>query len=116
MTVIMVMIVMMVVIVIMMMVVMMTMTGGMDTLVQHPSTNRDDGQSRYRPENLRDLLRHDVLKQKHGGQAQQEHAHRMRKRHHRAQKSRVPDGAARTHQIRRHNGLAMSGSERVRRA
>src|ERR1700687_1095710 len=111
----------MVMVVIMIMMVMivtvvMMMAGGMNPLVQHPRTNSDNRQPGNRSQDPRHLFRHDVLKQKHGGQTQQEHAHRMRERHHRSQKNRVLDSAARTHQISRNNRLPMSGRERMRRA
>src|SRR6266404_1595047 len=41
-------------------------------LVRHPAADRDDRKTRYRSEHLRDLLRHDVLEQEKGRQAQQE--------------------------------------------
>ena len=108
----------MLVVVIMMMIVgvRVRVTRAPQALEQHPTADGDDGKSRDRSQDLRHLLRHDVLEQEQRGESQQEHRHRMRERHHGAQEGCMFERAARAHQISRDDGLAVSGSQCVRGA
>ena len=84
-----------------------------------PQEHRPDPhnrKTRNNPENLRNPVRHDVARQKHGYEAENEHADRMRKRDHPAEERGVLRRALRTHQIRGNHRLSVTGFESVERA
>ena len=82
-------------------------------LVQHPSADGHDGQSRDGAQYLGHFLRNHVLKEKQSGHAQQKHANRVREGDHCSEESSMFQRAARPNQVRRDDGLTVARRESV---
>ena len=81
---------------------------GAQPAVEQQSPYPHNRQARNGAQHRVDLLRQHVAREEQRHEPQEEYAHRVGERHHQAQKRGVPGGAARTHQVGRHDGLSMA--------
>ena len=84
-----------------------------DPLIEQNRADPHDRNPRNQTQHRDDLLRQHVARKKQGSQPEQKHADGVRKCHHRAEKDGMARRTTRTHEIRGHNGLAVSGRQGV---